>query len=67
MAGFFFSEGRVFSNLKHVLLGNLPILVTKTGEIVRIPHQIGLEKAISRYEAGLPFFAKEKAEISTNP
>jgi len=62
----FFAKPTVLANPKHPLLGNVPILVTKTGNIVRIPIQIELEEAISRYEAGLPFFAKGKTEGTTN-
>lgn len=62
----FFSRAEEIFSGASVLLGNLPVLIKKTGEVVRIPSQIGLEKAISRYEAGLPFFAKGKAENPTN-
>jgi hypothetical protein len=62
---FFSRVEEIFSGTS-VLLGNLPVLIKKTGEVVRIPSQIGLEEAIRRYEAGLPFFAKRKAENQTN-
>lgn len=62
----FFSRAKEIFSGATVLLGNLPVLIKKTGEVVRIPSHIGLEKAISRYEAGLPFFEKGKAENPTN-
>jgi hypothetical protein len=51
---------------RHPLLGNVPTLVTKTGKIIHIPNQIRLEEAISKYEAGLPFFANWKADGPPN-
>jgi hypothetical protein len=62
----FFAKPKVLADPRHPLLGNVSILVTKTGKIIRIPIQIELEEAISRYEAGLPFFAKGKTEGPTN-
>jgi hypothetical protein len=62
----FFSRSEILANPKHVLLGNLPVLVTKTGEIVRIPVQIGLDKALARYEAGLPFFERKRSERASS-
>ncbi len=62
---FFSRVEEIFSGAS-VLLGKLPVLIKKTGEVVRIPSQIGLEEAIRRYESGLPFFEKRKAESPTN-
>ena len=41
-------EGR----FKHGLIGNGPVLVEKSGNIVRFPSSIPMDESIRRYEAG---------------
>src|SRR5260370_34135035 len=42
---------------KHGLIGNGPLLVEKSGNIVRFPSSSPVEKYIRRYDPGLPFFS----------
>ena len=48
---------------KYVPLGNGPVLIEKSGKIVQFPTAIPLEKALEKYEAGLPFFERRKKNI----
>ncbi len=47
---------------KHGLIGNGPLLVEKSGNIVRFPSSSPVEKSIRRYEAGLPLFSLRKRQ-----
>ena len=44
--------------LKDMLIGNCPVLVRHSGEIVLFPTSLGIEESIRRYESGEPFFPK---------
>jgi len=44
--------------MRDMLIGNCPILVTKSGELVLLPTSVPVEESIRRYELGLPLLQK---------
>jgi len=49
---------------KHGLIGNGPVLVEKSGNIVHFPSSLSTEEAIRRYEAGIPLVRPRKTQAS---
>jgi hypothetical protein len=48
---------------KHGLIGNGPVLVEKSGNIVRFPSSIPVEESIRRYELGEPLVPPRKSKV----
>ena len=59
----FTSQDYLEGKTKYVPLGNGPVLIEKSGKIVQFPTAIPFEKALKRYEAGLPFFERHKKNV----
>ncbi len=49
-------------NLQDMLIGNCPVLVTRSGQRILFPTSIPVLESIKRYEAGLPLLPTSKRE-----
>lgn len=61
---FFFQSKRFLETgaLSDMLVGNAPVLVETSGNIVRLPTAIPLEESLRRYEAGQPLLPRPEAK-----
>src|SRR5262249_16701370 len=62
----FQSKDYLEGKTKHILIGNGPVLVEKSGKIIPFPTAISLDESIKRYEQGLPLLSNPKVNRS-NP
>jgi Immunity protein 35 len=49
-------------NMRDMLIGNCPVLITRKGELVLLPTAIPLEESLRRYESGLPLLPRPSAK-----
>jgi hypothetical protein len=58
----FQSQDYLEGKSRYMLIGNGGVLIEKSGKIVPFPTAISTEKAIRRYEAGLPLLGHAKSD-----